>query len=715
MAYDLRATLKLNDEFTGPIKTALRAFDNMEKQMRQTDSLWDDIERSANQATDQVRRFSNETQQGSQNAADLERQLDLARREADRLGDAGNNVGDNLDRAGDAGHTAGGKIGSAFKAAAGIIATVFAVDQLKDLSLSMVEASGGAKAMEAQFSEVFGKLEGEAGSRLGAIGKESTILENRMKGSFTKIAAFAKTGGMSTADSLDLADRSMRTIADSAAFYDRSLEDTTESLQSFLKGNFENDAALGLSATETTRNFAATELYGKSFKKLSEAQKQLTLLKMVEDANKVSGAMGQAARESDGLENVIGNMKQSWTDLKSVMGESVLNVAITGMQSLTEQLQKIDGQALADKLAAAGAYMSETFGPIVGEVKEDLQSLWDVLSGGEAEDGMQSALDSLQTGMHWIAENWEGVKDGVVALAVAFGAYKLAVAGMAIFSLINGLMLSYTAVAGTTTFAQWALNTAMAANPISLVALAIAGLVGAGVLLYQNWDIVREKTEALWDKLGAFKGVATLVLGPIGFIIRAAVTMADQWDSTKSIWENVWNGIAKAAENSVNDVIGSINALIEKINKIPGVNIPIIAKVDWVDDNVTPSSKMAKEMSYAEAVSGSHATGLASVPYDGYIAELHKGEPVLTSQQGDVLRNMGVLKSSGNKPVIDTGALNDRNDSQTSSKKFKLERSSLSIGNIIVQGHNKPTKEIAREIVDEVVKVIANGALAGDH
>ncbi len=36
---------------------------------------------------------------------------------------------------------------------------------------------------------------------------------------------------------------------------------------------------------------------------------------MVEDGNKLSGALGQAAREGGGLENVIGNMKQAITDL----------------------------------------------------------------------------------------------------------------------------------------------------------------------------------------------------------------------------------------------------------------------------------------------------------------------------------------------------------------------------------------------------------------
>jgi hypothetical protein len=103
----------------------------------------------------------------------------------------------------------------------------------------------------------------------------------------------------------------LRAAADSAAYYDRSIEDTTKTLQSFLKGNYENDAALGLSATETTRNAKAMQLYGKSFKNLSEAQKQITLLEMVKEANALSGAMGQAAREADGWANVTGNLSEA--------------------------------------------------------------------------------------------------------------------------------------------------------------------------------------------------------------------------------------------------------------------------------------------------------------------------------------------------------------------------------------------------------------------
>ncbi len=155
----------------------------------------------------------------------------------------------------------------------------------------LAEAAADAEALKSQFSQVFGDMENEAASNLAAIEADTGILVNRMKGSFTQIAAFSKTAGMEQADALDIANRSMIAVADSAAFYDKSIEDMTNSLQSFLKGNFENDAALGLSATETTRNAAANELYRKSFKDLSEAEKQFTLLKMVEDANKASGAI----------------------------------------------------------------------------------------------------------------------------------------------------------------------------------------------------------------------------------------------------------------------------------------------------------------------------------------------------------------------------------------------------------------------------------------
>lgn len=217
----------------------------------------------------------------------------------------------------------------------GAIGIVFSVKGLSDLA----QAAADVEALQSQFSQVFGEIESDASDHLESIADDTGVLVNRMKGSFVQIAAFSKTTGATQEEALNLADRGMKAVADSAAFYDRSLEDATESLQSFLKGNYENDAALGLSCTETTRNAAANELYGKSFKDLSEYQKQLTLLKMVEDANKASGALGQAARESDTWTNQLGNLKQSLIDLKAATGSTFLKSAVFVLKLLTRLTQ----------------------------------------------------------------------------------------------------------------------------------------------------------------------------------------------------------------------------------------------------------------------------------------------------------------------------------------------------------------------------------------
>lgn len=240
--------------------------------------------------------------------------------------------------------SAGSKIGAAFEKVGKAVVTYFAVDKVVDFGKACIEAAADANAMNSQFSQVFGDMEATAAANLSGIADAAGIAENRMKGSYTKIAAFAKTTGMETADSLALADRAMVAIADSAAFYDRSLEETTESLQSFLKGNYENDAALGLSCTEYTRNQAAMALFGQEFKNLSEAQKQLTLLQMVEDANKLSGAIGQAARESNTWTNQTGNLKQAWTDFKAMVGANFLEPAVIAVKKVTEVVVELTGK-----------------------------------------------------------------------------------------------------------------------------------------------------------------------------------------------------------------------------------------------------------------------------------------------------------------------------------------------------------------------------------
>lgn len=250
-------------------------------------------------------------------------------------------------------------------------------DVAKDMAKTFVENAATVRAESSQFKQTFGELEGDATSALQAISNDSGILVTRLKGASAQIYAFAKSSGGTATESLDLMNRALKVSADSAAYYDRSLEETTESLRSFLKGNFENDAALGVSCTETTRNAKAMELFGSKYNELTEIQKQQTLLTMVEDANKLSGAMGQAAREADGWENVIGNLSEAWKQATAVIGTPIMDSITPIIKNVTNSLM-----GFADGTLSVNGFIQEMIGMISNLVLKFTENMPQFVSAG---------------------------------------------------------------------------------------------------------------------------------------------------------------------------------------------------------------------------------------------------------------------------------------------------------------------------------------------
>lgn len=288
------------------------------------------------------------------------------------------------------------------------VVAAFSVAAVKNFGQQCIESAADVNAANSQFEQTFGSMQSQAESAIATVSKNSGILKTRLQGVGTSIYAFAKTTGMDSADALNMMQEALQVTADSAAYYDRSLEDTAESLKSFLKGNFENDAALGLSCTETTRNAAANKLYGKSFTELSESQKQLTLLEMVKDANKLSGAIGQASRESDGWENVTGNLKESWNQLLAVIGKPILQVATNIVQKLSSAIAKLteyakgainalsklfnwDGDDTANSISAAASSAEN----LTDEAESGSNSLESVADSAEKAKNSVAGFDKL--------------------------------------------------------------------------------------------------------------------------------------------------------------------------------------------------------------------------------------------------------------------------------------------------------------------------------
>lgn len=450
-------------------------------------------------------------------------------------------------------------------------------DAITGFAAGSVTTAAELKAEASQFEQSFGQMEGTATAAIADIADETGILDTRLNSAATSIYSFARASGGTEAESMSLMEDALTAAADAAAYYDRSLDDTTEQLMSFLKGNYENDAALGLSATEATRNAAAMEQFGKEFNDLTEIQKQQTLLSMVTDAQALSGAMGQASRESDGLENVMGNLSEVGRQIQGNIGAPVLEAIIPAIQEITNSLmqwtENVDWTAFGNAVS----------GFITG-----------IIDNGPT---IISIIAGIAAG--FVAWNVVTMIQGVVS---AINAFKLANEGASI--------------------AQLALNAAMNANPIGIIVTAITALItiigtlwvtnedfrNAVVEIWENikaafveaweaieaaWSVASAYFTAIWNAIkvtfspvveylsgifsDAWESVKQIFSGVIDFI--AGVFTGDwerAWDGIKNIFTGIWNGIVSVLEGAVNLIIKGINWLISQLNKV-SFTLP-----DWV-------------------------------------------------------------------------------------------------------------------------------------
>lgn len=463
----------------------------------------------------------------------MERELEESSKSTDKLGDA----------FGDA-EKGAFSFGDALKANVLAQAIVDGVKRLasavKDMAGDFIDTAAAVKAEASQFSQTFGDLSDDATAAIGRVANASGILDTRLNNLGTQIYAFARASGGSTEESMVLMEKALQATADAAAYYDRSLEDTAESLQSFLKGNYANDAALGLSATETTRNAAAMELFGQKFNDLTEIQKQQTLLQMVLDAQKLSGAMGQAAREADGWENVQGNLNEAWRQFQANVGAPFLESLVPLVQNITAAFQ--DWQNSVD---------------------------WDAFSA------------SVSGVFNFLVDNGNLIVSIITGIAAGFVAWNVASMIMTVITAIKGFATALQA--GQT--AMQALNITMNANPFVLIATLIAGVVAALITLWNTNENFRNGVIKIWENVKEFiSGVVTAIVEFFTVTIPNAFNAVIEFVKTnwqallmllvnpfagafKLLYDNC-EGFRNVVDNMVQRVKDAFSNMLEKVKEI---------------------------------------------------------------------------------------------------------------------------------------------------
>lgn len=138
-------------------------------------------------------------------------------------------------------------------------------------------------------------------------------------------------------------------------------------------------------------------------------------------------------------------------------------------------------------------------------------------------------------------------------------------------------------------------------------------------------NMVSQARSTATNFVNSFVSFITSLPSKVGGIIQQIPSKVSAigsrlYNAGRSIFQSLWNGIKSIGNgilNWVSDFAGKIGGFVSGI--INGFK------------DVVSGANDAK--SAAKSVNGKHANGLDYVPFNGYVAELHEGERVLTKQQ----------------------------------------------------------------------------------
>ena len=352
---------------------------------------------------------------------------------------------------------------------------------------------------------------------------------------------------------------------------------------------------------------------------------------------------------------------------------AALNDAVIKLQDSFEALKAEVTSALAPALTDAAKALDGVLGKILEYLKtekgkEMLAQLGDAISGlfGDLSKidpekvvaGFVEVFTKVTGGIQWLVDNAETAKGILAAIVGAWGAITIGESVLKIMNLVNGikgLTGSAAASAGAEAGASWggAFASAVAAAAPWLIGLYTllnpAGSAKDNIdTLYQsgqltegglefwknNLDVWEARQNAIAQRYGNF---ASLMGNDQALQIMLDPTIDDEAVfkrleeelglQPKPIGINAELILPEDTAKTLSDAVGTvvINGVIhltDENGNVTGVSS------EWLGTGETTNSKRTRTPTLP-----GHANGLFSVPYDGYLARLHRGERVVPARE----------------------------------------------------------------------------------
>lgn len=370
----------------------------------------------------------------------------------------------------------------------------------------------------------------------------------------------------------------------------------------------------------------AQALFGRGWKELVPLFEQYKSLEEYNAAlESQTVTTEETIRDLAELNDAVGKLESSWVTLKDELIGAIAPALTKAADAVSGLLEKLTQYLKTDE----GQKMLENLGKAVEGLFSDLSEI----DPDEVIEGFSSVFGTVVDGLKWLDENKETVVSAMGAIFTGWAALELTGGALKLYTIINGitgLSAGAAATAGTTAGASWAgafASAAMKAAPFLAFLYTMLNPSGtdgsgvsengmvtqAGIDFWNNepkqWE---ERLLAIGNRYG---DLGTLVNTPDAMNIMLDPSLTDEQVFEKLEKElglvpiEVDPKVKEGANASISEEIGTVEVPVKFV--FGGEPVPGPAYL--------PRRKKAN--------------GIWDVPYDGYLASLHKGERVMPARE----------------------------------------------------------------------------------
>ena len=303
-----------------------------------------------------------------------------------------------------------------------------------------------------------------------------------------------------------------------------SAQDVANAFSSALTGSTESLKRLGIQVTQESIKQKALEM---------------GLIGVNDELDNQSKAQALMALAYEQSGDALTGYTEANLDVKTKMGL---------LKSEVVDISAKLGEALLPAISAVVNWLREGVTWFASLSEEQRNTILMVMGVVAALGPMALILSKVITLGLGVSSAISGITLALKGQALAAGASKVAIVA---YNVVKGIMTATTWLA-TTAMSAFGAIMAFVTSPIGLVVLAIGALIAIGVLLYKNWDVVKEKAGLVWEFLkNTFDNIKNFIGNTVN-AINSTVT-------------SVFNKIKDAIMNPIRIAVDFVKDMIDRI------------------------------------------------------------------------------------------------------------------------------------------------------